>query len=100
MQAFINSQQHQLNAASERINELKKNRRSKQNSISNSKYETSQSIKDLDKLLIEKHDQIEEYQEKLDKAKRQIDVLKIENDGMNLDLDKAELMLEEYYEKI
>ena len=64
------------------------------------KYETSQSIKDLDKLLTEKHDQIEDYQEKLDKAKRQIEVLKIENEGMNFDLDKAELMLEEYYEKI
>ena len=64
------------------------------------KYETSQSIKDLDKLLTEKHDQIEDYQEKLDKAKRQIEVLKIENEGMNFDLDKAELMVEEYYEKI
>ena len=57
-------------------------------------------MNELDQLLIEKHDELEECQEALEKAKRELNGLRVENEAMNADLDKAELMLEEYYEKI
>ena len=83
MRALINSQQKQLNAASEKINELKQNSKSNFSSFSNAKQDLSYQIKELDNLLIEKQELLEQCQEKLDCAHRQIEVLKIENDGMN-----------------
>ena len=56
---------------------------------------SSESLKELERQLAEKHDLLEECQEKLDKANRQIDSLRIDNEGMCIDLDKAETMLEE-----
>ena len=54
----------------------------------------------MDKLLLEKQDELDEYQEKLRLAEGQIEKLQSENKNMAFDLDKAELMLDEYYEKI
>ena len=55
---------------------------------------------DMDKILIEKTDQVEQYLEDLREARTKIEDLTIENEGMSKDLDKAELLLEEYLDKI
>ena len=57
-------------------------------------------INELDQLLVDKQDELEECQEALEKAKRDLNGLKVENGTMTSDLDRAELLLEEYYEKI
>ena len=54
----------------------------------------------MDKLLNDKHDQIEDLQDSLEKANLKIQSLEVENKGLVFDLDKAEQMLEDYYEKI
>ena len=54
----------------------------------------------MDKLLNDKHDQIEDLQDSIEKANLKIKNLKIENKGLVFDLDKAEQMLEDYLEKI
>ena len=53
----------------------------------------------MEKLLNYKLDQVEELQDNLEKAKLKIQGLEIENKGMAFDLDKAEQVLEEYYQK-
>ena len=55
---------------------------------------------DMDKILIEKTDQLEECLEDLKEARTKIEDLTVENEGMSKDLDKAELLLEEYLDKI
>lgn len=47
--------------------------------------------------MVEKQEEFEECQERLEKANREIDSLRKENECMSLDLDKAELLLEDYY---
>ena len=54
----------------------------------------------MDKILIEKTDQLEECLEDLKEARTKIEDLTVENEGMSKDLDKAELLLEEYLDKI
>ena len=61
---------------------------------------TQPSMHDLDKLLNEKDDELEELQDSLEKSNLKIQGLEIENRGLEFDLDKAEQMLEEYFEKI
>ena len=51
---------------------------------------------DMDKILIEKTDQLEECLEDLREARTKIEDITVENEGMSKDLDKAELLLEEY----
>ena len=53
----------------------------------------------MEKLLNFKLDQVEELQDNLEKAQLKIQGLEIENKGMAFDLDKAEQVLEEYYQK-
>ena len=53
----------------------------------------------MDQLLNDKLDELEELQVSLEKAKLKIQGLEIENKGMAFDLDKAEQVLEEYYQK-
>ena len=53
----------------------------------------------MDQLLNDKLDELEELQVSLEKAKLKIQGLEIENKGMDFDLDKAEQVLEEYYQK-
>ena len=55
---------------------------------------------DMDKILIEKTDQLEECLEDLREARTKIEDITVENEGMSKDLDKAELLLEEYLDKI
>ena len=54
----------------------------------------------MDKLINEKDDQLEDLQDSLEKSNLKIQGLEIENKGLEFDLDKAEQMLEEYFEKI
>ena len=53
----------------------------------------------MDQLLNDKLDELEELQVSLEKAKLKIQGLEIENKRMAFDLDKAEQVLEEYYQK-
>ena len=53
----------------------------------------------MDQRLNDKLDELEELQDSLEKAKLKIQGLEIENKGMAFDLDKAEQVLEEYYQK-
>ena len=96
-QSIINELHDKLNGATEKHTELAKS--IKQQS-SASALSTSPSIQEMDKLLNDKHDQIEDLQDSLEKANLKIQSLEVENKGLVFDLDKAEQMLEDYYEKI
>ena len=88
-----------MNAASEKINSLKSKQKIKTITLSPLNQTSDKALKALDTLLIEKQDQLEEYQERLENANKEINNLRNQNELLSYDLDKAELMLEEYHEK-
>ena len=53
------------------------------------------SVKELEQLLNDKHDELEQSQESLEKAYSKINELEIENRDLASDLNKAEQILEQ-----